>query len=1167
MQNELSLAIRDRDSPERFWLAEIQINNWGTFSNVHKFPIARRGYVFAGPSGAGKSTALDAHATLMTPPKNRTFNVAARGDGGRDRNLMTYVRGAWGSITDTASFETAKKYLRDGSTWSAIAETYRNDAGKAVTLAQVFWVRGRDTDIGALNPRYFVFEHEFDIADFEGYCRAEFSKRYVEQTWPDAHYKPDFKAYQEIFTRLLGLPSNDNALKLLHKTQSTKDLGDLNTFLREFMLDEPQTFAVRDALVSQFDELNQAHEAVIDAERQIEVLGPAREAFDAHVAAGERMSWLAEVQGMREAYFETQRKDLLEQAQLQLKRDIAYATTQWTEAAAAQNSANALLDSKKDQRNSMGGARIESLERELKQAQELVPRREQKANRFEQACLALGWPQGRYAANFVKAQQDARLFLATMDEDSQKRRDEEHAIVLRKGDLAKVIGEKRREIEAMERQSSSIPAALLDMRERMCRDLNLKSQRLPFAGELIEVKAQESRWRGPIERVLRGFGLSMLVLEADMERVSDWVDAHELRGRLVYIRVVAQSHGVQQVSPKSLLHKIDFAPGAHRDWIYEEIKAFHNYECCETAEELRRSRGRGVTLAGQVRHNATRFEKNDLRRIDDASNWVLGFGNADKLALYKGQVQQLSLEFVELETQLGSLSAKARNQGDLARQCQTLMDLSWEDIDLDALLQQIRDFNVQLKAERDGNPDLFRLGQEIEQLAVELVHLRTAVIGKLAALEGLNKEEVRYGKQYAELDDALLKVQIPAGQLKELQERQSAVTRATWLDGDPSARLERIRDVLHAVKDHLQKEVAALAAERFLYELRMVGAFRTYIERWPAQSDGRDATVASAEDFMARLAKLEEDNLPGFKEKFANLLHEQSNQNLTRLYTRLEQERRAIAERIEQCNAALVLTDYNAGSYLQIKPHDLQQTTVNDFKRELKAVLEMSMATGSREIDEARFKIIKGMVQRLSSEKAEDRSWQASVLDVRRHIEFIAFEMGRDGVQRESYRGASGKSGGQGQKLTLTVLAAALRYQLGGEDGDFPLYNTVTMDEAFDKTDTEFTRMTMKIFEACGFQMVVATPLKAVMVLDQFIGGACFVHMQGQHQSHRLLIEYDEQTRQLKLDESLRRQALAELDVEHSEQADEGEANGEANASGTGTPAQAPHHRAPVTVA
>jgi uncharacterized protein YPO0396 len=90
----------------------------------------------------------------------------------------------------------------------------------------------------------------------------------------------------------------------------------------------------------------------------------------------------------------------------------------------------------------------------------------------------------------------------------------------------------------------------------------------------------------------------------------------------------------------------------------------------------------------------------------------------------------------------------------------------------------------------------------------------------------------------------------------------------------------------------------------------------------------------------------------------------------------------------------------------------------------------------------------------------------------------------------EVYRSGAGKSGGQRQKLAATCLAAALRYQLGGQDRALPSYSTVVLDEAFDKADAEFTAMAMNIFKTFGFQMIVATPLKSVMTLEPFIGGA-----------------------------------------------------------------------------
>jgi len=77
----------------------------------------------------------------------------------------------------------------------------------------------------------------------------------------------------------------------------------------------------------------------------------------------------------------------------------------------------------------------------------------------------------------------------------------------------------------------------------------------------------------------------------------------------------------------------------------------------------------------------------------------------------------------------------------------------------------------------------------------------------------------------------------------------------------------------------------------------------------------------------------------------------------------------------------------------------------------------------------------------------------------------------------------------------------------------------VVLDEAFDKADNEFTALAMNIFANFGFQMIVATPLKSVMTLEPFIGGACFVHISERRYSSILMIEYDSDHQRLKLPE------------------------------------------------
>jgi len=54
----------------------------------------------------------------------------------------------------------------------------------------------------------------------------------------------------------------------------------------------------------------------------------------------------------------------------------------------------------------------------------------------------------------------------------------------------------------------------------------------------MDVKDSHSeQWRGALERLLRGFGLSLLVPERFYSRVNHFINDHDLRGRVVYHRV------------------------------------------------------------------------------------------------------------------------------------------------------------------------------------------------------------------------------------------------------------------------------------------------------------------------------------------------------------------------------------------------------------------------------------------------------------------------------------------------------------------------------------------------------------------------------------------------------------------------------------------------------
>src|SRR5205814_4971054 len=134
-------------------------------------PIAERGFLFVGRSGAGKTTLLDGFSALLVPPKWIDFNAAAReGDkSGRDRSLLSYVRGAWAEQQDDASGEFATQYLRPAGTWSALSLTYCHPEGRVVVLVSLFWIKGNSASRDDLRRHFFIFERPFDLRQFKDF--------------------------------------------------------------------------------------------------------------------------------------------------------------------------------------------------------------------------------------------------------------------------------------------------------------------------------------------------------------------------------------------------------------------------------------------------------------------------------------------------------------------------------------------------------------------------------------------------------------------------------------------------------------------------------------------------------------------------------------------------------------------------------------------------------------------------------------------------------------------------------------------------------------------------------------------------------------------------------------------------------------------------------------
>ena len=202
--------------------------------------------------------------------------------------------------------------------------------------------------------------------------------------------------------------------------------------------------------------------------------------------------------------------------------------------------------------------------------------------------------------------------------------------------------------------------------------------------------------------------------------------------------------------------------------------------------------------------------------------------------------------------------------------------------------------------------------------------------------------------------------------------------------------------------------------------------------------------------------------------------------------------------------------NFHEGSYLEL---DIKQTlppTAKQFKdaiqnalkarhtRPVKAEAGRAEGSGAEGDDDgeltARYKSLETLVKRLGSQAPEDRRWRAEVLDVRGHL-FIQCKEHREvtgprgGKKTEVFMHADtgSMSGGERQRFTAFIMAAALSYQLGIAEQGFTTYGTVMMDEAFVLASEEFAGAGIKALHEFGFQLLLAAP-ENVIDLSRHLG-------------------------------------------------------------------------------
>lgn len=1074
-----------------FRLQRLELLNWGTFDGrVWTFRSDGRNGLLTGDIGSGKSTIVDAITTLLLPAHRISYNKAA-GAEVKERSLRSYVLGYYKSERNEQTGASRPVPLRKPGTYSVILGVFGNAAyDSTVTLAQVFWAK--DGDPGQPERFFVTADRDLsvvgDFSDF-GTDMAALRKRL---RGAGVSTYDGFPPYGKAFRRLLGIES-EQAMELFHQTVSMKSVGNLNDFVRNHMLEPFDAESWTRRLVEHFDDLAKAHDAVRRAQAQLEMLTPLLTECDTY---DQLTAEIDDLTGQRSAlryYFADHKARLLGGRLAEFRRDLERQQSELGGTKAGLETLRATQRKLELERAGHGGDRLTAIEQRIGELQATSDERMGRAERFntllEEACMEQVTSASQFTARRGEITEAASA-VAERHADLQNRLTD--SAVARKN-LDEEAAELNAELISLRSRRSNIPKRSLDLRSWICDQLALNDDDLPFAGELIQVRPEESAWEGAAERLLRGFALSILVPEAHYPAVSGWINDHHLGTRLVYYRVPAEVRPYSLPESGKLFGKLTIKETTFYPWLERELSRRTDLDCVETMAEFRRS-AQAITKAGQIKGVGGRHEKNDSRRIDDRGFYVLGWSNKQKIDALLGRMRKvredLNRETAERNRLDRELDAAMGRRETLAKLSETRV---YTEIDWESLVNDIGDLKEERRRLQAASRQLERLTKRLEQTATDIAAAEEE-LGKLERTIGRLKDRIENTER------VLAKVRTTIGEPGFAAAEARFPTIAERLTDMVIVAPDDCDEAERTMHDRLTSLIEHRTGKQTSAGNRIVALMSEFRKTYPVETNELDASVAAAPGFRELHRRLVDDDLPRFQQRFKDYLNTNTIRDIAGFHSKLKQQRDEILTRIDTINESLVGVDYNPGRYIRLESLHTPNTEIRDFISELRACTDDSVSgDDSDQYSEQKFEQVRGIIERFKGREGQtesDRAWTRRVTDVRNWFTFSASERWRENDDEyENYTDSGGKSGGQKEKLAYTILAASLAYQFKLEWGAkrSKTFRFVVIDEAFGRGSDESTRFGLELFRRLGLQLLIVTPLQKIHVIEPYVSAVGFV--------------------------------------------------------------------------
>ncbi len=1074
---------------EQFHLSRLQVINWGVFDGYHSIPFSVGGALIAGASGSGKSSLLDAISLGFLPFNRRNFNASgdntAAGSSAGRRTVDKYVRGAWGQRSDGGTSRVM--YLRgDGTAWSAVAVTYASDSGRTVTGLVLKWLTGESRNDSS--SRFVLGDGDLDI--------EEVCNRWASGRFDAGVFKEDWRFSTKVESQYLaqlyaaiGIRASDAAQQLLGKAKSLKSVGGLEQFVREFMLDEPDSLARLPEALKQIDPLVEARELLAVAQKKRKILGDIEQIQQRYASESSDLGIIDLVDApMVRAYTDHARLAQCPAQIATLDGTVDQLENEYEDVTRSLNLAKAEADSLNAQ-ISGSSANIAPLQSQVTAAEaEQVERRR---TTYEDMLAAQGIEIPDTADEFWNLREEllaqATELLAKVERNREASTDAEYAqkaARIARDDVAK-------ELKRVEHVGSALPEFALAMRDHICAAIKVDATELPYIAELLDLRPGQTRWRLAVEKVLRGVGLRLLVPDQHWEKVLRFVNETDMRGRLQLHHVRAKFLGAEPAEPEpnTLAGKLFPVDPKHlcAAEAVDVITGAGDHVCVDTPDVFSRFR-RAVTDTGLYK-DSDRLAVKDDRRPVKLSEYLYQGDVTAKINALTVELAAAEEAYQKARRSADDIAAQRQQWRDRAAACKAICEQypQWSQIDTETADGHAERLREQYELLMADNPDIEALNARADECWSQIQKLMTRRGAIQTRRDSLDERRTRLLELQERLSPAFV-----SEPLTELLQRYAAQLPVALELLDP----EPHRDALFAAIKKEREQLRESRRRSYDELARILNTFDTsFPDAIPNDSDDFDERV---HDYVALCRHIDERELPEAYERMMRLVTEQAPDAILTLHRVAEQEARRISGQIDRVNTGLAAVEFNRGTRLTLRATPRHLVAVDELTQIVRSISRRiaEVGLGDKQAILDQYADILRLRNRLASTAPEDKAWTRDALDVRNRFTFDCAEWDVDTEELiRTHSNAGDNSGGEQEKLMAFCLAGALSFNLASPESDNnkPVFAQLMLDEAFSKSDPQFAQQALHAFRKFGFQLVIVATVQNATTIEPYIDSVVMV--------------------------------------------------------------------------